>query len=158
MPKSYKDATTAEFAVLDYDPETGLFKWKSGELAGRAHPRGYLRISVSGYSILSHRLAWFLTYGYWPKELDHINLDKTDNRISNLRECSHAQNLQNRRKLKGTASPLKGAHRFRAGWVAKIVCNGQRTYLGVFKTDLEAHEAYCKAASSLHGEFANIKA
>jgi hypothetical protein len=155
MGKNYRTLTVEELSsVLDYNPKTGALKWKSGEKADRPHPNGYLRVNVCGVGLLAHRLAWFLTYGYWPKEIDHINHDKADNRIRNLRECTRSENQCSRRKYQ-SASPLKGAHKFRDKWKAQIRFAGHQIYLGVFKTDHEAHAAYWQAASLMHGDFAN---
>ena len=81
--------------LLNYDPDTGDFTWKVstsnrvrvGQVAGTLRHDGYIRIKVNGKLYLAHRLAWFFVYGVWPVEfLDHIDQDKSNNRINNLRE------------------------------------------------------------------------
>ncbi|OJW82859.1 MAG: hypothetical protein BGO66_02960 [Alicycliphilus sp. 69-12] len=91
--------------LLSYDPTTGNLTWKesprygipAGAVAGSKNARGYLQVMVAGQKHYAHRLAWLLHYGAWPaRVIDHINRDKTDNRIDNLRDVSQAVNLQNR--------------------------------------------------------------
>jgi len=90
--------------LLDYDTETGLFRWKTptnnritvGSLAGQNHPKGYTRIGVDGAKYLAHRLAWLYVHGVWPiNQIDHINRMKTDNRINNLRDVIDGINKRN---------------------------------------------------------------
>ena len=85
-----------------YDAETGAIRHKGRDRAvkGVVHVCGYRRINIrvgKNYTrILMHRAAWALYYGRWPSEIDHLNGNKTDNRIENLREVSHGENDQNR--------------------------------------------------------------
>ena len=92
-------------AELNYDPETGIFTWKSGRgrggtwtaggIAGGPDGHGYWRISVKRVRRLAHRLAWLYAFGVWPnKQVDHINGDRTDNRIANLRLASNAEKIR----------------------------------------------------------------
>lgn len=93
--------------LLSYNPETGLFTWlvslkgcgghvKVGKPAGSRHSSGYITISVDGVPYQAHRLAWFYVYAKWPAdELDHINRDRADNCISNLKVVSKAENQYN---------------------------------------------------------------
>ena len=89
--------------LLGYDPETGLFtrkvqrgKHKEGEIAGCLNAKGYVEIKACGKIYEAHRLAHLFMTGSWPSEqIDHVNHIKSDNRWSNLREASRAQNTQN---------------------------------------------------------------
>lgn len=90
--------------LLSYNPETGLFTWRESRtngirensLAGSKHNSGYITISVDGVPYQAHRLAWFYIYAEWPiGELDHINRERADNRVSNLRNISKAGNQYN---------------------------------------------------------------
>ena len=99
---------TAEYLrkILDYNPKTGEFHWKvnrgfvsSGSKAGRLSKYGYLRINISKKEYKAHRLAWLYYYGEWPKNenyyIDHINGNKADNRICNLRVVTKSDNGRN---------------------------------------------------------------
>src|SRR5690242_16986610 len=86
---------------LHYDPDTGHFTWAKqphwwvpvGESAESMAAYGYTGVEFFGRRYFAHRLAWYYVHGRWPREvLDHINRVPGDNRISNLREATHAQN------------------------------------------------------------------
>src|SRR5437868_3578208 len=89
--------------VLIYAPETGLFYWRGQRggqgarcEAGTWHSHGYRSIKIDGVAYYAHRLAWLYVHGEHPnREIDHDNGDRGDNRIVNLRQCSHAENLRN---------------------------------------------------------------
>lgn len=91
-------------------------------------------------------------------EVDHINGNKLDNRKSNLRCCTRAENERNKTLSKRNTSGFKGVswNKRDKHWRAKIKINGKNQHLGCFKTAEEGYAAYCKAALELHGEFANL--
>jgi len=152
---------------LDYNPETGVFYWlkrrnklQIGDVAGSKDYRGYIRIRLHKKRCMAHRLAWLIVHGNWPVlEIDHINGIRDDNRLSNLREATRAQNTQNKRRQKNNTSGFKGVHfnvrekRFQAD----IKARGTALRLGFYDTAEEAYQAYCEAAHQLHGEFARLK-
>lgn len=149
---------------LDYNPETGLFTWKvrygsavKGQIAGcLAHDKS---IVLRFQKILhrAHRLAWLYVHGSWPKgEIDHVNGNPADNRISNLRDCSRRENTRNVRTHRDTASGLKGAYRDKKRWTSRICIDGKNVHLGMFDTAEDAAKAYDEAAKKLHGRFARI--
>lgn len=144
---------------LVYDHETGkLSRRCSGMEAGCTHSNGYVYVSICGKPFMAHRIAWVIFFGEEPKsELDHINGNKADNRISNLREASHSENLANRKAQKNNMTGFKGVsyHKHSGRFMARAVKNGKTFNLGYFNTADEAHEAYKKIALSLHGDFAS---
>lgn len=147
-------------SVLNYDLDTGVFTWaktlsnrvQSGSQAGSKHASGRAYISVGNNRYLAHRLAWMYVNGSFPNDcIDHINGDKSDNRISNLREASHAENMQNHRKARSDSqSGLIGAMPHQGRWRSDIRVNNKKIYLGTFDTKEEAHQAYLKTKREIH--------
>ena len=146
--------------VLDYDPATGLFRWRIqpaarfnvGDIAGTIRKDGYCSIEIDGHLYLAHRLAWFYFYGKWPDgELDHRHGKEAGNGIANLRELTHQENQQNRRRAhKTNKTGLLGVSKWRHLFAATINANKKRYHLGYFKTAEEAHAAYLEAKRRLH--------
>lgn len=158
-----KEPLTAEKLrdVLVYDPATGQFtnrRWRGGKAhagmpAGSVSAKGYLVISINnGVPQLAHRLAWLYVHGEWPNGgLDHINGNKLDNRIDNLRVVPQSVNLQNQRHPKGkTESGFLGVFRAGKKWTARINVDGIRHHLGNHETPEIAHAAYLAAKRRLH--------
>lgn len=147
--------------LLDYNPETGVFTWvNAGKIAGSPCGFGYRAIRCLGGRYYSHRLAWFYVRGAWPKnQIDHINGNKSDNRIANLREATHKENLWNSAKHKDNKSGLKGVslHAQSGRWQTQIYINGRSRFLGLHDSPAAAHKAYCDAANQLHGKFARVE-
>lgn len=137
--------------ILDYNPDTGVFTWKvnrgtnklKGDIAGSDNGRGYIAIQINKKKYKAHRLAWLYVYGTWPKKhLDHINGNRIDNRLLNLRESTSRENQQNR--IEHRNGHLVGSS-FRKDikkWQSIIVINKKKKHLGVFNTELEAHQRY----------------
>ena len=150
---------------LEYCKDTGVFTWKKqngrirpGMLAGSMNSRGYWQIGFKGKIFVSHRIAWAFLHGKIKDNLqiDHINMDKGDNRISNLRLADCCQNGYNSKSRKNSASKYKGVSRMRNRWRAYINKGGSQIHLGVFGTELEAAKAYDAASMVLHEEFSNV--
>lgn len=147
---------------LLYEPETGVFTWlvshgtaKAGAFAGGVHkPTGYRLIRVDGIKYRTARLAWLYMKHAWPNgEVDHKDLDNTNDRWVNLRDATTSQNTANR-ILPPNAAGHKGVRRHGSGWQARITKDKKVISLGVFSTAALAADAYEKAAINLFGEFA----
>jgi len=157
-------------ACLNYNPETGVFTWivstgprvHEGDVAGYIDKAdgGYSRIRIDGKMYQAHRLAWFYQTGVWPPhQIDHINMDRTDNRWANLRIATQTQNMENRGALATNTSGFKGAHwhKHARKWRAQITVNGKKHHLGHRNTREEAAALYAAAAEKHFGEFARIE-
>lgn len=150
--------------VFDYDPAEGVFRWKKARLptlVGKKSgslSKGYVQIAVDSKVFQAHRLAWLWVHGVWPsKFIDHINGDKADNRIDNLREATTSQNMMNRPKSPRNTSGHKGVHwsSDRDKWTAVIKLPDKRLKrVGDFDTVEEAAEARRAAEEQYYGEFA----
>jgi hypothetical protein len=138
-----------------YDPATGEFirikaigKVKPTSRVGSV-ANGYLVIGFKHKYYLAHRLAWRLYYGKWPDHgLDHINGDKLDNRIANLRDVDQRANTSNRHYHR--EGKLVGATFWKAKnlWRSRITIAGINYDLGCFKTEAMAHEQYLRCLNS----------
>jgi hypothetical protein len=149
----------AEF--LSYDTETGDFYWLRAAGNRMVGTKAYGWISDAGYRVIrinkaahmAHRLAWLLTYGAMPlKQIDHIDGDKLNNRISNLRLATASQNQANmprRRNNTSGSKSVRRAHWNETKWVAHI----KNTHIGTFSSREEAVQAYEKAAKREFGNF-----
>lgn len=158
----FLSALTAERLreLLDYDPETGQFRWakarsgvKVGAITGCPNGRGYTVIHIDGHTYKSHRLAWLYVYGRWPAaEIDHRNGKPADNRISNLREATRAEQAQNLAKYRRNTSGYPGVswHKQGAKWNARIAVAGRTRHLGLFDSPEDASAAYLRAKAELH--------
>lgn len=148
---------------MHYDPNTGLFTWlipttrrvRKGAVVGSKHSAGYLSTTLKGHRHFLHVLAWFYVYGQWPtKPIDHKNGNRTDNRISNLREASNSQNAANGKAHTDNASGFKGVRKMNSRFSARIFVKGRAVHIGTFDSPQEAAAAYDKAAKTYFGEFA----
>lgn len=155
---------------LSYDPTTGVFKWLVGSFKGRVAgtrygdlpDKGYLVIRINKKSYFAHRLAWLYVYGHFPKKhLDHINRDRTDNKITNLRLADDALNSKNQSIYKNNISGYHGVTKHGKRWRARININGKKIHLGVFDTIEEA--ANCRREAELklgfhesHGNYKSL--
>ena len=163
--KDYQRGLTASRLrdVLDYDQLTGVFTWrvanrnaKIGAVAGTLNKQtGYRLIKVDGFDYLAHRLAHLHVTGAWPAScVDHVNLDRADNRWANLRPATRLQNAHNRGLTSSNSSGFKGVSASRGGWQANIRVNGKLKFLGRYPSPEAAHAAYAAAALQSFGHFA----
>lgn len=162
------DNHDALLSLLDFDRDTGVFTWKitrggsakSGTIAGAKDKNGYINIRVLRKLYKAHRLAWFYVHGKWPsQDLDHVDRDKTNNAMANLREASSAQNVANSLVRIDCKANLKGvrlANGCKNVWVARITENGKRRTIGRYNSPSIAYEAYCEAARAHFKQFARV--
>lgn len=166
-PKTFTELDIAIMASkVQYCPVSGKLervpagtRWDNARV-GTDHKGGYISVVIlhSGRSfrLLGHRLAWMLSNGPIPDgmQVDHINGDRKDNRLENLRLVSHTGNQQNQTRphVSNVGSGIMGAHLEKRTWkyVARIKDNGKSIHLGTFKTAEAAHAAYVAAKRRLH--------
>jgi hypothetical protein len=145
--------------ILSFNPDTGIFVWKEstahrtkvGSVAGAVSVKGYVKIQVDRRLYAAHRLAWFYHYGEWPDGIvDHINRNRSDNRIANLRVVSASQNMRNCGLRSTNTSGYKGVSYFahRKKWAAQIRIHGENWVVGMFDTPEAAAAAYKNAAEA----------
>lgn len=144
---------------LAYCPNTGKFvrlkraarRVKVGDVPGWS-AQGYRLMNVQKKTYWAHRLAWLYVYGSWPNgQIDHINGDRSDNRIANLRDVTPSVNSQNQRRAKahnsvGVLGVYKHGTRFRA----RIRHKGRLCCLGIYDSADAAYGAYVAAKRKLH--------
>lgn len=156
-----------------YNPKSGILTWKprddnmfksgrrgrsaqakawntsnAGNQAGCVRSDGYVTVGVLGTPFMAHRVAWAISFGRWPGEfIDHINGDKSDNRLVNLREVTNAENIQNCKKSINNVSGITGVYwaSTHKKWHARICHNKRRFFLGAFDS-IEAATSARKAA------------
>ena len=142
------------------------FTYKDGELirnsngktvkCSKTNGHRYLRIGINGKAIALHRIIFLYHHGYMPKITDHIDGDRYNNKIENLREVTQQQNCLNKAHHKNSASPFKNVH-FDKGmdkWRVCMSINGVRKIFGYF-ADIELADLVAQEArSKYHGEFA----
>lgn len=146
--------------TLEFDLRTGVFRWrisvgrvKAGEVAGTKSRYGYVVIRINGVQYAAHRLAWFILAGAWPEEeIDHINGDRLDNRATNLRLASRAQNCRNRRAIGVRFDPRCKNNPY----LSSIGFKGEKIYLGAFRTHELARSAYREATKKYFGSFSRF--
>lgn len=131
-----------------YNPETGDITSRFGKKITRK-TLGYITLQISdkdkGYNLMAHQLAWYITYGEVVEQIDHINGQKDDNRICNLRSVTNQENQWNRTKAKGYYWN-KSANK----WKAQIQVDGKKIYLGLFKKEEDARLVYLQAKITYH--------
>lgn len=132
-------------ASISYDPDTGTIRRLTAAMQAvtTKTAKGYILVGVIGRRMYGHRLAWALHYGEWPSEqIDHINGNRCDNRICNLRHVSHAENLYNSKVRKHSTTGIKGVKLTPVGrWAASVRFKNKQIHIGTFDTAEEAEQA-----------------
>lgn len=173
--RTMNELPSAEYIrdCLEYDPETGVLRWKHrsthgpqwnakyvGREAGSVYEsNGYLAVTVDYRRYLAHRIAWVITHGEWPdKEIDHKDGNKLNNAIGNLRMSGQSKNCANQGIRSTNTSGFKGVtfDKRRNAWRAQIKKNYRTIIIGRFKDPVRAALAYNEAAKELFGEFAKL--
>ena len=143
----WKERPREHFKTGKQDGKTAWKTWNSqnaGKLVSSVNSSGYLRANIGGTRYSAHRIIWQLVHGYAPKgELDHINGDRTDNRICNLREVDHQGNMKNLARRSDNSSGITGvSYAKRDGvYIAYITIDKRMSVIGRFKTLEEAADA-----------------
>jgi hypothetical protein len=155
---------------IDYNPETGAMTWKkvmsnrtkAGSPCGaNIDSKGYSRVCFDGKQYRAHRVAWAIFYGEEPvQQIDHINGNRTDNRIANLRIATNTENSRNCKISKNNTSGVTGVtyHGVANKWLAQITVNRKNVYLGIFANKEDAIKTRKHAESLYFGGFANNSA
>tara|TARA_R110001606_G_scaffold368728_1_gene524619 strand:+ start:261 stop:749 length:489 start_codon:yes stop_codon:yes gene_type:complete len=146
--------------AFNYNSIEGVIKWtqingsgKKSEVAGSIGVKGYIKLTLSGRTYLAHRVAWAIHYNEQPpKIIDHINGNKSDNRIVNLRDGTNCVNQQNQTKphSRNKTSNYIGVSKFKSRWRAKIYHDKSYYFLGYFEDEKAASNAYLAAKQKLH--------
>lgn len=151
---------------LAYDPTTGILRWKKphsnrikiGAIAGYRDERGYQRVHFGQNRHYAHQIIWLMMTGEWPFEIDHRDLDRSNNSWSNLRKCERSENRGNQRVSRSNKLGIKGVsfindHYRAKPYVMQIRRDGKKIREW-FATAAEAKAAYNKHSVRIFGEFA----
>jgi hypothetical protein len=148
--------------LVDYDCETGLFTRKKavgrsfeGRVLGYKKNNGYIAFTLDSKKYFAHRLAWLFVHKKLPEhDVDHIDGNRTNNKIANLRDIPRSLNLENSIKAKSSnkSTGLIGSyfHEPTGKFMSRIQVNKKDKYLGLYETAQLAHEAYMSAKKQLH--------
>lgn len=140
--------------AFEYNPSNGELRYKHdsisgkrGELATIKHSQGYLTVRINGKDYLAHRIVFFMSYGYFPVQVDHINHIRTDNSLNNLREVSNRDNQLNTSLSINSKTKINGVclHKPTNKYRAYIMVDRKHIHLGLFNTVEEASLARNKA-------------
>jgi len=160
------DITQAQLKELfDYDHSGAFVRRSTGKLVVPNISKGqrYVRISVNGKPRTLHRVIFCWHHGYFPEVIDHINNDRFDNRIENLRGATQANNCLNRKHHKNSSSPYKNVYlqsapknaSWERNWVVRVTVNGKSKYFGLYDDIELANLVAIEARAKYHGAFVN---
>lgn len=158
---------TQKLLLEVFDYKDGNLFWKvdrrgnkvKGKQANRLKKsNGYQEVTINKKNLYAHRVIFMMIHGRWPEQVDHIDGNRSNNLIDNLREANNAQNNRNTSLRSTNTTGFKGVSYYTSikRYVAKITVNYKSIHIGCFDTPEEANEAYKKAALELHGDFARF--
>jgi hypothetical protein len=160
-PEYYQELRAKMLVKFKYSESARGLELIEPKRASCAHPSGYRTVCVDGHSNLSeHRLVWLMVHGEWPDgEVDHINGDKEDNRINNLRLVDRKTNALNRGASKKSTTGIAGIYpdKNNGNYVVRLRHNGKTAYFGGFKTIREAYARLCDVSYRIYGEDAAVR-
>jgi hypothetical protein len=149
--------------LLDYNKDTGIFTWKQrtsnrvkvGSIAGNLNSNGYIELSVKGHRTLAHRLAWLYEHGELPILIDHINGDKKDNKICNLRSATYAENAYNSKVRSDNKSGVRCVSwdKAKQSWEVRVKLDGKLKHFGNYKNLDEAAKIAEQTRKKHHNHF-----
>jgi hypothetical protein len=147
-------------SLLGYNKSTGTLIWlvsrgpvKSGDIAGTMSPQGYIVVRIDRANFMAHQIAWVIETGAWPLEtIDHIDGDPSNNRFSNLRQATLAENQQNLKIYKNNTNGFPGIYFSKKDklWKARVQVRGKRMFIGCFKNPEDAYAAYLSGKAKHH--------
>jgi hypothetical protein len=159
--------------ILDYNPDKGVLVWRcrpdrdkkwnsrcAGKEAGEFSPSKYRRLTIDGKTFSYHHIVWLHQTGEWPiRELDHIDRDKMNNRIENLRLATRSEQMRNTVVRKDNKTGLKGVcwDKKSQRWFVSINVEKETKYRGYFNCPELAHLVYSELAGKYHGKFARTE-
>jgi len=149
--------------LLEY--REGVLYWKTtrsrlaiaGSKVGMIGTSGYLQTKIDGARQMNHRVIFLMHHGYMPTFVDHIDNNKLNNRIENLREATKSQNGHNVGIRSSNTSGVKGVYWKKSDrkWCVRAWCHGKRRYFGLYD-DLELADLVAREArNKFHREYAN---
>lgn len=158
------------FELMSYNPDSGIFIWKhrenvgkewnsrcAGKASGTLSSIGYVFLTINGKKYYAHRMAWLYVHGFFPiVDIDHINMNRSDNRICNLRLATKSENMWNTQKRVRNTSGYKGVgfNKLVGKWEAKIMRHRKRIFFGYHETPEQAAAAIAAGVRELDGVFA----
>ena len=158
-----QDGLTQQELKNEFDYKDGKLYWKLprvgravGSIAGSQKPDGRRRIGFKRKDYLAHRLIFMWHHGYLPESIDHINGDHSDNRIENLREAAHWQNMANSKLHSNNTTGVKGVykHKKNQNWCVRVYRQNQLVYRKSFDNLALAELVAVEAREKYHGSFA----
>ena len=146
-----------------FEYDNGFLIWKkrsgtrglTGTRAGKLRKDGYFDVGLKGKYYLVHRIVYALHYGILPEAVDHVNRNRSDNRIENLRSSDFCKNAWNSTISKSNSTGVKGVRlTYNGKFEARVAVKGNTIQVGTFRTLEEASEALDTIRQKEHGEYA----